>query len=245
MDDNIQDVNIEETTSGTVNTEQTPQEDTLESSEGMENTQVSESEEPQKVSKSVPYERFKEKVDEFNQMKEQMAALQAKAEIADKLGQAFNPVKPEDAYRQQQLERAKQELEQLGYVDKDKVDQLVEAKLSAYKWQERFVSQMDNLSKTYDGKDGGPKFEAEEVAKYMDEQAQRGNQISDPELAFKLMNLDSIAESKAKKQRSSTFSEKPGGPVHEETDKRKADLAAAAKTGNMRGFLKKYIDIPE
>jgi len=243
MDDNIQDVNIEETTSDTSSSVEEIAPDTLETSAGEQsNTPEVESGESKR---SIPYDRFQEKVAEANKLKEEMAQLRAKAEIADKLGQALNPVDPQDAYRQQQLERARQELEALGYAPLEKIDQLVEQKFNAYKWQERFVSQMDTLSKTYDGKDGGPKFVAEEVAKYMDDQASRGNTITDPELAFKLMNLDSIAESKAKKQRSSTFSEKPGGPVHEETDKRKSDLAAAAKTGNMRGFLKKYISIPE
>lgn len=235
----IQDVNVEETTSGEVNTEEVAQEDTFESAGEQENTQVSEGEESSKVSKTVPYERFKEKVDAFNQMKEQMAALQAKAEIADRLGQAFNPVNPEDVYKQEQYARAKQELEQLGYVDKNTIDQLVEEKLNAYKWQERFVQQMDSLSKKYED------FKPEEVAKFMDEQAGRGNTITDPELAYKIMNMDKIVDTKAKAQKSSTFSEKPGGPVHEETDKRKSDLAAAAKTGRMQDFLKKYVSMPE
>lgn len=243
MDDNIQDVNIGETTSDTSSSVEEIAPDTLETSAGEQsNTSEVESGESKR---SIPYDRFQEKVAEANRLKEEMAQLRAKAEIADRLGQALNPVDPQDAYRQQQLEMARQELEALGYAPLERVDQLIEQKLNAYKWQERFVSQMDTLSKTYDGKDGGPKFVAEEVAKYMDDQASRGNIITDPELAFKLMNLDSIAESKAKKQRSSTFSEKPGGPVHEETDKRKSDLAAAAKTGDMRGFLKKYISIPE
>jgi hypothetical protein len=243
MDDNIQDVNIGETTSDTSSSVEEIAPDTLETSAGEQsNTPEVEGGESKR---SIPYDRFQEKVAEANRLKEEMAQLRAKAEVADRLGQALNPVDPQDAYRQQQLEMARQELEALGYAPLEKVDQLIEQKLNAYKWQERFVSQMDTLSKTYDGKDGGPKFVAEEVAKYMDDQASRGNIITDPELAFKLMNLDSIAESKAKKQRSSTFSEKPGGPVHEETDKRKSDLAAAAKTGDMRGFLKKYISIPE
>ena len=245
MDNEVNDVNTAEVTADSSSgLEQTPQEDTFNSAEEQSNTEVSEGEEieSKEVDNKIPYDRFQEKVQELNQMKEQMAELKAKAEMADRLQQAVNPqvTSPEQQARQRQLDAAKKELEQMGYVDKNTVDNLVEEKLNAYKWQERFVQQMDSLAKKYTGKDGGPKFEAEDVAKFMDEQAQRGNQITDPEMAFKLMNLDQIAESKAKAQKSSTYSEKPGGPVHAETDERKADLEAAAKTGKISDFLKKY-----
>lgn len=245
MDNEVNDVNtVEQTTDSSSGLEQSTQEDTSFSAEEQSNTQVSEGDEVEskEVDNKIPYDRFQEKVQELNQMKEQMAELKAKAEIADRLSQAVNPqvTSPEQQARQRQLEAAKKELEQMGYVDRSTVDNLVEEKLNAYKWQERFVSQMDGLSKKYTGKDGGPKFEAEEVAKFMDEQMQRGNQITDPELAFKLMNLDQIAESKAKAQKSSTYSEAPGKSVHTETDQRKSELEAAAKTGNIASFLKKY-----
>lgn len=247
MDNEVNDVNTAEVTADSSSgLEQTPQEDTSFSAEEQSNTQVSESgeEEVKKTleDKSIPYDRFQEKVHELNQMKEQMAELKAKAEIADRLSQAVNSqvISPEQQARQRQLDAARKELEAMGYVDETKVDQLVEQKLNAYKWQERFVQQMDSLAKKYTGKDGGPKFEAEEVAKFMDEQMARGNQITDPEVAFKLMNLDQIADSKAKAQKSSTYSESPGKPIHSETDQRKADLEAAAKTGKISEFLKKY-----
>ncbi len=243
----VTDVNTEESTSDiSSNVEQTTQTDTFSSAEEQSNTEVSDSEETVEE-KRIPYDRFQEKVTELNQMKEQMAELKAKAEIADRLGEVVNPktMSPEEQARKNQLEAARKELEAMGYVDKNTVDSLVEEKLNAYKWQERFVSQMDQLGKKYTGKDGGPKFVAEDVAKFMDDQMLKGNQITDPELAFRLMNLDQIAESKAKAQKSSAFSEKPGAPVHTETDQRKADLAAAAKTGKIQDFLKKYVNIPD
>jgi len=246
MDNEVNDVNtVEQTTDSSSEYEKNTQEDTSISAEEQSNTQVSEGDENVTDSleeKKIPYDRFQEKVQELNQMKEQMAELKAKAEIADRLSQAVNPQvnSPEQQARQRQLDAARKELEAMGYVDETKVEQLVEQKLNAYKWQERFVSQMDSLAKKYTGKDGGPKFEAEEVAKFMDEQMARGNQITDPEVAFKLMNLDQIADSKAKAQKSSTYSESPGKPIHSETDQRKADLEAAAKTGKISEFLKKY-----
>ena len=247
MDNEVSDVNtVEQTTDSSSEFEQSTQEDTSTPAGEQSNTQVSESEEDYSEGEGedhrIPYEKFQRKVHELNSMKEQMAELEAKAEIADRLSQAVNPqvTSPEQQARQRQLDAAKKELESMGYVDETKVDQLVEQKLNAYKWQERFVQQMDSLAKKYTGKDGGPKFEAEEVAKFMDEQMQRGNQITDPEMAFKLMNLDQIADSKAKAQKSSTYSESPGKPIHSETDQRKADLEAAAKTGKISEFLKKY-----
>ncbi len=244
MDNEEMDVtSTEQTVDSSSDVEQTAP-DTLDSAEGQSNTE-SEGEEP-KVDNRIPYDRFQEKVNELNVMKEQMAELKAKAEVADRLQQAVNPQvnSPEETARQKQLEAARKELEAMGYVDKTTVDSLVEQKLEAYKWQERFVNQMDQLSKKYTGKDGGPKFVSEEIAKFMDEQHAKGNVITDPEMAFKLMNLDSLAENKAKQQKSSTFSEKPGAKVHSETDERKADLEAAAKTGNIGEFLKKYANIP-
>lgn len=256
MDNEGTDVNIAETTaessSGTEQTAPIASESSIEdnSAEEQSNTGsqevAEESQGSEEIDNKIPYDRFQQKVTELNLMKEQMAELKAKAELADRLSEAVKPpASPEEQAKQRQLEAARKELEQMGYVDKDTVGQLVEEKLSAYKWQERFVNQMDELSKKYTGKDGGPKFVADDVAKFMDEQHSKGNIISDPEVAFKLMNLDSIAESKAKAQKSSTFSEKPGKQVHQETDQRKADLAAAAKTGNISDFLKKYANIPE
>lgn len=244
MDNEVNDVNtVEQTTDSSSGYEQTTP-DTFNSAEEQSNTEVLEGGEieSKEVDNKIPYDRFQEKVQELNTMKEQMAELKAKAEIADRLQQAVSPqvTSPEQQARQRQLEAARKELEQMGYVDRNTVDSLVEEKLNAYKWQERFVNQMDQLGKKYTGKDGGPKFEAEEVAKFMDEQMARGNQITDPELAFKLMNLDQIADSKAKAQKSSTYSEAPGKPIHSETDQRKADLEAAAKTGKISEFLKKY-----
>lgn len=244
MDNEVNDVNtVEQTTDSSSGLEQTAPDTNISAGE-QSNTQVSEGGEieSKEVDNKIPYDRFQEKVQELNTMKEQMAELKAKAEIADRLQQAVSPqvTSPEQQARQRQLEAARKELEQMGYVDRNTVDSLVEEKLNAYKWQERFVNQMDQLGKKYTGKDGGPKFEAEEVAKFMDEQMARGNQITDPELAFKLMNLDQIADSKAKAQKSSTYSEAPGKPIHSETDQRKADLEAAAKTGKISEFLKKY-----
>lgn len=242
MDNEETDVtSTEQTVDTSSNVEQTTP-DTLESAEVQSNT---ESDGEESKGNKIPYDRFQEKVNELNQVKEQMAELRAKAEIADRLSQAINPVNPVESARQKQLEAARRELESMGYVDKSTVGQLVERKLNEYKWQERFVNQMDQLTKKYDGKDGSVKFEAEKVAAFMDEQHSKGNMITDPEIAFKMMNLDRLAEDKARGQKSSTYSEAPGRPVHEETDQRKADLEAAAKTGSIGEFLKKYANIPD
>lgn len=238
---------VEQTTDSSSELEQSTPDTSGYSAEEQSNTAEVESGEPRdSEGNRIPYERFQEKVQELNSMKEQMAELKAKAEIADRLQQAVSPqMGAEQQRRQQQLDAAKRELEQLGYVDKTAVDSMVNERLEQYKWQERFVRQMDELESKYTGKDGGPKFDKESVAAFMDEQHSRGNVITDPEIAFRLMNLDSIAESKAKAQKSSTFSEKPGKAVHAETDQRKTDLETAAKTGNMTEFLKKYANIPD
>ena len=108
MDNEVNDVNTAEVTADSSSElEQTPQEDTSFSAEEQSNTQVSESEEvkSKEVDNRIPYERFQEKVQELNQMKEQMAELKAKAEIADRLGQVVNPqvISPEQQARQRHL----------------------------------------------------------------------------------------------------------------------------------------------
>ena len=104
---------------------------------------------------------------------------------------------------------------------------------------------MNRLESTYKGEDGMPKFVPEKVAEFMDYQRAKGNDISDPETAYKLMNFDSIVDAKAKSQKSSAYSEKQAGGMNEVSDSRRAELEAAKKTGDWTSLLKKRVPMPK
>ena len=108
-----------------------------------------------------------------------------------------------------------------------------------------FIAECNRLEGKYDGSDGMPKFVATEVAGYMDELAKTGQFISDPETAYKLKNLDQIAEIKAKQQRSSTYSEKQQGGMNQVNDTRSSELEAASRTRDFTQFLKKHAPMPK
>ncbi len=187
--------------------------------------------------KVIPYDRFHEKVEEANRLKEELQAIKAQQEEAQRLAQ----MTPEEQVQQQQLEVAKETLKKLGFVTKEEQEQMRQEEKAA----NMFISECNRLEGKYDGKDGMPPFKAREVAEYMDELASQGQYISDPETAYKLKHLDEIAEIKAKAQRSSAYSEKQQGGMNQVTDERQAELDAATQAGDFTTFLKKFAGMPK
>lgn len=182
---------------------------------------------------AVPYERFREVNEKAKKAEEYEKRLQ---EL-----EARQNMSPEEAVQQQQLEVAKETLKKLGFVTKEEQEQ----KMREEKAANMFISECNRLEGKYDGKDGMPTFKAAEIAEYMDELASKGQYISDPETAYKLKNLDAIAEAKAKGQRSSAFSERQQGGMNQVTDERQAELEAASETGDFSSFLKKFARMPK
>lgn len=187
--------------------------------------------------KSIPYDRFAEVNEKAKKYEAELAELKAQQEESERLAS----MTPDEQAQQQQLEVAKETLKKLGFVTKEEQQKMAQEEKAA----NMFISECNRLEGKYDGSDGMPKFVATEVAGYMDELAKTGQFISDPETAYKLKNLDQIAEAKAKQQRSSTYSEKQQGGMNQVNDTRSSELEAAAKTGDFTQFLKKFAPMPK
>lgn len=187
--------------------------------------------------KQVPYEVFREKNEKLRAAEAELAEFKAKREEAERLA----AMTPDEQAQQQQLEVAKETLKKLGFVTKEEQQKIMQEEKAA----NMFISECNRLEGKYDGSDGMPKFVATEVAGYMDELAKTGQFISDPETAYKLKNLDQIAEIKAKQQRSSTYSEKQQGGMNQVNDTRGSELEAASRTRDFTQFLKKHAPMPK
>lgn len=183
--------------------------------------------------KQVPYEVFREKNEKLRAAEAELAELRAKQQEAERLA----AMTPDEQAQQQQLEVAKETLKKLGFVTKEEQQEEKAANM--------FIAECNRLEGKYDGSDGMPKFVATEVAGYMDELARTGQYVSDPETAYKLKNLDQIAEIKAKQQRSSTYSEKQQGGMNQVNDTRSSELEAASRTRDFTQFLKKHAPMPK
>ena len=212
--------------------------------ESSEKTQITNGEEQdsnisevKEETKSIPYDRFKEKVESERKLKEELATLKAQQEEAQRVAS----LTPEEQVQQQQLEVAKETLKKLGFVTKEEqAKQMQEEKAASL-----FISECNRLEGKHDGSDGLPPFKATDIATYMDELASQGQYVSDPETAYKLKNLDAIVDARAKAQRSSAFSEKQQGGMNQSTDTRGSELEAATKTRDFASFLKKHAPMPK
>lgn len=239
MDENIQAV---ETTETPV-TESAPVEEVTvdtseESSEKTSNTQEgTQSTDSPVKNQSIPYDRFSEVNEKAKKYEAELKELRAKQEEAERLAN----LSPDERVQQEQLEVAKETLKKLGFVTREEQQKIMQEEKAA----NMFVSECNRLEGKYNGKDGFPAFKAREVAAYMDELAQTGQFVSDPETAYKLKYLDQIAEAKAKSQRSSTYSEKQQGGMNQVDDQRQSELEASQKTGDFATFLKKYAPMPK
>jgi len=189
------------------------------------------------IPKVIPYERFAEVNEKAKKYEAELAELRRQQEEAQRLAS----MSPDELAQQQQLEIAKETLKKLGFVTKEEQERILQEEKAA----NMFISECNRLEGKYDGKDGMPKFVATEIAAYMDELAQQGQYVSDPETAYKLKYLDQIAEAKAKQQRSSTYSEKQQGGMNQVDDTRSSELEAAAKTRDFVQFLKKHAPMPK
>jgi len=185
----------------------------------------------------IPKARLDEVISERNELRKKMEEIERQKSESERL----STMTPEQQYQEEQLEVAKQTLQKLGFVTKEEQEKMAQEQKAA----NMFIAECNRLEGKHDGSDGMPKFVATEVAEYMDELAKSGQYISDPETAYKLKYLDQIAETKAKQQRSSTFSEKQQGGMNQVNDTRSSELEAASKTGDFTQFLKKHAPMPK
>lgn len=208
----------------------------VESSEKTEITNEVE-QEVSKTAQAIPYDRFKEVNEEAKRYKAELEAIRLEREEQERLAN----MTPDERVQQQQLEVAKETLKKLGFVTKEEQQRMLQEE----KARNFFISEVNRLEGKYDGSDGMPKFVAQDIAQYMDELASKGQYISDPETAYKLKNLDQIAEIKARQQRSSTYSEKQQGGMNQVNDTRGSELEASSKNRDFTSFLKKYAPMPK
>lgn len=240
---------MEETTSA-VNTTVAPvtesapvEESTVETSvEASEKTETTNEVEQttQSEPKTIPYDRFRE-VNEKAKKAEELERKLQEYEAAQKEQERLASMTPDEKYQQEQLEVAKETLKKLGFVTKEEQEKMLQEE----KARNFFLSEVNRLEGKYNGSDGMPKFVAQEIAAYMDELASKGQYVSDPETAYKLKNLDQIAEIKAKQQKSSTFSERQQGGMNQVNDTRNSELEASSQNRDFTSFLKKYAPMPK
>lgn len=79
-------------------------------------------------------------------------------------------------------------------------------------WQVETARSHERLETKYDGRDGLPKYDKQEVEDYMNRKAREGKPIWDPEAAFRDMYFDEFVDAKRISQRRGTYSEKPASP---------------------------------
>jgi len=208
------------------------------SQEGQQDGQAKDDSQPREEDgQSVPKARLDEVIKERNELRE----LKTKVE-ADKLEQdRMKSMTPEQQVQSEQAQTAQKALKKLGFMTQDDFSQAQKQEQA----KTMFISEMNRLEGEHDGKDGKPKFVPTEIAEFMDEQMAKGQQITDPETAYKLKYFDAIVDARAKSQKSTAYAEKQSGGVQEVNDTRSAELEAASKSGDISGFLKKYAGMPK
>jgi SepF-like predicted cell division protein (DUF552 family) len=206
--------------------------------EGQQDNQPEGSEgESEEQTQAIPKDRFDEVVKERNELRELKAKIEAERLEREQMAN----LDPQAQAQQEQAQKAKEALKKLGVITQEDLEKIQKQESA----KNMFISEMNRLESAYTGKDGMPKFEPQKVAEFMDSQMQKGNHISDPETAYKLMNFDSIIDAKAKAQKSSAYSETQAGGVREVNDQRQAELKAAKESGTLESFLKKYAPMPK
>lgn len=217
---------------------------TSENVEASEKTEIAayEDEGSSEDQKAIPYDRFKQKVEEVNQLKSEYEALKAKAEVLDRLQESLKPQEPQDPIKQ----RAEAQLKEMGYVKATDVEALVEQRLERARVEDSFMSQVAELQKKYDGSNGLPKFDPQKVAEWMDSNPyfKDGRGLPDLEKTFKVMYQDEFVDGMVKQKRGTAPSEKPGKPMSAVEDNSAADFEEAKKSGNWGSLILKRVGSP-
>lgn len=215
-------------------TEQTSEEPT-EATEKSEITQEDTEESSLEESKQIPYDRFKEVNDRQKELEKELIAAKAKAENWDRLEQTVKPGEPQNP----ELERADQQLQEMGYLRKEDAQQMMDDAVRVARIEDSFLQQADTLAEKYTGKDGLPKFDAKEVADFMDANPYYNDSRGYPDLekTFQAMNLDEFTDGVAKQKRGTAYSEKPGKPMASTETSGKADFDEAKKSGDWTKVL--------
>lgn len=164
--------------------------------------------------------RFKQVLDQNREFKDTIADLKDQlADINDKISTRQEETGNEDLTQEERdsLDKIERELQKKGFVRRDELeeDQRVE----------RIARDFERLSDKYDGKNGYPKFVAEDVASH----AKRYG-FDSMEKAYRDLHFDAIVGTEAKRQRNAPTppgSEKPTGAEREVTGELTPEKIAA------------------
>lgn len=126
-----------------------------------------------KSEEAVPYSRFKEVIEERNELRRKLGSTPTTE--APTTTQGVNP----------QLEQVKSQLESLGFITKEQQ----EAELRRMNEDIRVENTLTSLAEKYNGKDGRPKFNREKVLEYA-----INKQIADLEAAYEQLNKKEIID---------------------------------------------------
>lgn len=135
-------------------------------------------------------EKWNTKIDriypEFSKSQNELKELR-EAE-ATRLATPPTPVtNPEDVLDDETIQKARKEARKIGIVTEDAFDEFLGSKFRDYfvraRFEEKLIDRMDGLGKELNGEDGRPRFDQERVVEFM-----RNNGVSDPEVAYKIMN---------------------------------------------------------
>lgn len=209
MDVNNEDVKEEEG--------QTSTESSTENNDSQEAGDESQSSDEQRV----PYSRFKETNDRLKETSEKIAQYEKRLNELESSGKPKNP----------QLDQVKKVLNDLGYVTKEDVD----AEIKREREDARLNLELSRLETQYNGKDGLPKFNRQQVVDYAIQ-----NGITNPEVAYRQMNFDKIVDQRIKAAAGKTGgvrSEKSDGSGSSQAGVANGDLLQAYKSSGDRNSL--------
>lgn len=203
-----------DTSDDSSNEEQTAQDS--EESSSAEGTEESE--------KSVPYSRFRE----VNEKAKRAEELEARLKELESRSEP----KEDNPQKEQIKEALKPILDELGYVSKDQLERQKE--------DEQIQGELSRLEKQYNGKDGRPKFDRDEVVKFAMEK-----RIGDIETAYEKLHQSElinwhVKEAIAKSKGIKTESSNGTGTSGVTND----DLKESIKKGDrnaLRTYLKRFV----
>jgi hypothetical protein len=218
---------VESTPTDQTDGEATQTSEKTETTEGSDEVSKKDSESPM-----IPKWRFDEvnsKAKELARYKEIFENIQNDPKARD----AFMATLPKHiAEENPTLTRAQETLDKMGYIKRDNVVSLVQEILSRDRVMREIDQQAEKLAKEWDGKEGKPKFDMQEVAEYMNRTG-----ILDPESAFEQLHRDTLADYRVRRKMGTPYTEKPGTPIRQSSNNRAAKLEEAKKTGNWKDLL--------
>lgn len=175
--------------------------------------------------KVIPYSRFKEKVDEANELKARLDKLEAE-----------RVVKPTEIVAPQvdpETQKVQETIAKLGFVSRQELEQMNQIAREDMELDKTFAT----LEAKYDGSDGRPKFSRKEIIDYY---VKSDKVAKDPEVLYKLKHekeLTNWAIQQASKNSTGVKSEVSDGSGSKNTGTDLEDLRKAAMSGSQEDRL--------